>query len=385
MGFMDDIDDLRSNLGLNEASPNDVEVAATMMPKRMTGIKHMLRPACRFLPMPMSLGWQENPIDDDYPQRLLIQGLQLTDINSGATRTVTAPWMHALYTMTYEEQPCGVVEVKLQEAQFTQSFFWQHLAALCVLAIQAILGFWAFGHHEFREGAFVLLGVSLQIMEGYFAWKFPVYRDPRSVAKARKFVLHKGMTTSHFLVISHQPIHKHSKTDKPYLSLEDAAVPLPILRKGYKRILEATFRTFLQVANLGLKLGCVLSQANGLLIPLTLLIGTVATEIIVMIHTPLPKYSSMETLETAERQPSLLDRVTAVCQRTGCISVGFLESVLPDREGTHTDFKWLNKVLQSETVLAAGVHPNHQTATEVFTTALKRRTQKVSGSTHVGE
>ncbi|KAF9450784.1 hypothetical protein P691DRAFT_788467 [Macrolepiota fuliginosa MF-IS2] len=155
MSIIDNLDDISARL--DQTSPNYVEVAATVMPKRMTGIKHMLRPACRFLPVPMSLGWQENPIDDDYPQRLLIQGLQFTDINSGATRTVTAPWMHALYATTYEEQPSSVTEVKLEDVRFTTFFTWQHLAALCVLSIQGILGLWAFGHNQFREGTFILL------------------------------------------------------------------------------------------------------------------------------------------------------------------------------------------------------------------------------------
>jgi len=360
----------------DKSSPDYVEVAATILPKRMIGLKHMLRPACRFLPMPMSLGWQENPIDDDYPQRLLVQGLQLTDISSGATRTVIAPWMHALYTMTSEEHPTGVMEVRLKEPRFASTFTWQHFAVLCVLSIQVILGILAISKFQIREGTFILLGILLQLAEGYYAWKFPVYKNPRSVAQARNYVLHKGMTTTHFLLISHSPSQNHRPkvSDKPYLSLEDAAVPMRILRKGYIRVFETVFRTSLQFGNAALKLGVVLSKANGFFVPLTLLFGTIASEIILMIHTPLPRTSFMEPLETAERRTSILDMVTAICQKTGRLSVGFAEVALPDPDGTHVDYKWLERVLSSENTLTAGVHPTHQVRNNVFAEALRRRT-----------
>ncbi|KAF5348849.1 hypothetical protein D9756_009806 [Leucocoprinus leucothites] len=375
MGITKDLDEMRNKIDPTQSPLNYVEVAATMMPKRMVGLKHMFRPACRFLPMPMSLGWQENPVDDDYPQRLLVNDLRLTDIDSGATRTVIAPWMHALYTMTHEELPNGVMEVKLEEAQFTSTFTWQHLAVICVIFTQAVLGFWAIAHHQPREGALILLGIFLQFMEGYYAWKFPTYRPPRSVARARNYVLHKGMTTTHFLLISHHPNQSRPANDNPYLSLEDAAVPMRVLRKGYRRIFETTFRVSLQIGNMALRLGGVLSPANGLLVSLTFLFGTIASEIITMIRTPLPQVSFMEPLETAERRMSILDMVTAICQKTGCISIGFVEAALPDPDGTHVDFQWLSKILESENTLAAGVHPRHQTANDVFRQALQRRTR----------
>ncbi|KXN84022.1 hypothetical protein AN958_00581 [Leucoagaricus sp. SymC.cos] len=360
------------------ASSNYVEVAATVMPKRMVGVKHMLRPACRYFPVPMSLGWQEDPVDDDYPQKLLVKGLQLTDIESGATRTVNAPWMHALYTTMYEKHPSGVMEVKLKEVQFSKTFSWQHRALLCVLATQGILGFSAIGRRQFRGGTLVLLRILLQILEGYFAWKFPTYLEPRSVARGRTYVLHKGMTTTHFLLISYQPSPEKLLSEKPYINLEDAAVPLPIIRRGYKRLFETTFRSSLQLASMGLKLGCVLSHANGLLVPFTLLFGTIASEIVMMTHTPLPKISSIEPLELTRKGSTLLHMVTAICQRTGCVSIPFVESVLPDREGNHVDFQWIKKVLESKITIAAGVHPTHQTANDLFSTTLQRTTHRVS-------
>ena len=368
---------LRKFPELEKSSPDYVEVAATILPKRMMGLKHMLRPACRLLPMPMSLGWQENPIDDDYPQRLLIQGLQLTDISSGATRTVIAPWMHALYAMTSKEHPRGVMEVRLEEPQFASSFTWQHLAVLCILFIQALLGILAISKLHSREGTFILLGISLQLLEGYYAWLFPQYKNPRSVAQARDFVLHKGMTTTHFLLIRHSPSQNHHSNIKKnsYINLEDAAVPIQNLRKGYRRFLETAFRMSLQSGNVALKLSVILSKANGFFVPLTLLFGTIASEIIMMIRTPLPGMSFMEPLETAKRSTYILDMVTAICQRTGRLSVGFTEVVLPDPDGTHVDYGWLKDVLKSENTLAAGLHPTHQARNNVFLEALKRRTR----------
>ncbi|KXN80750.1 hypothetical protein AN958_08054 [Leucoagaricus sp. SymC.cos] len=91
-----------------------------------------------------------------------------------------------------------------------------------------------------------------------------------------------------------------------------------------------------------------------------------------MIYTPLPKISSVEPLELTRKGSTLLDIVTAICQRTGCVSIPFVESVLPDREGNHVDFQWIKKMLESEITIAAGVHPTHQTANDVFTAALRR-------------
>ncbi|KAF7762211.1 hypothetical protein Agabi119p4_8804 [Agaricus bisporus var. burnettii] len=364
-----------SQSNFKQTSVNYVEVAAMMMPKRMTGIKHMLRPACKYLPMPMSMGWQDNPADDDYPQSLLIRGLQLTDVDSGATRAVIAPWMHALYRMSYENQPSGVTEIKLEDTQFAGSSSWQHKAVLGVLCFQCFLGFLAFARQQRREGTLILLGIFLQMAEGYYAWKYPTHRPPRAVAKARYYVLHKGMTSSHFLLISHRPQQISSNDEKPYTNLEDVAVPLSMLRKGYRRIQEACFRKLLQIANMGLKLGAVISTTNSLIVPFTLFIGTIASEIIISLHTPLPKYSELEPLQTADSsRSSILDMLVAISQKTGCNSVGFVESILPDPAGNHVDYEWIEKVLRSKGALFSGVHPTHQTATTVFATALRRAT-----------
>lgn len=356
-------------------SQNHVEVAAIIIPKGMAGMKHMLRHACNYLPMPLSLGWEDSPVDDDYPQRLLVPGLQLTDIESGATRTVAAPWMHALYNMTLENQQSGVTEIVLEEAHFSKSFTWQHRAVLGVLCFQCILGLRAYARHQRREGIIILLGIVLQILEGYYARKYPTHMPPRPVEKARYYVLHKGMTSTHFLLISHRPSNILPNDEKPFRNLEDAAVPLRIIRKGYRRIQEACLRKLLQFANMGLKVGVVLSFSSSLIVPFTLLIGTIASDIITSFHTPLPRYSEMEPLETADRgRSSMLDMLAAISQKTGCISVGFVESVLPDRVGDHVDYSWIAGILRTKRPLLSGTHPTHQTANTLIATALRRKT-----------
>jgi hypothetical protein len=368
----------RSQYDFKTTPQNHVEVAAMMMPKRMTGIKHMLRPACQYLPMPLSMGLQDNSIDDDYPQRLLVGGLLLTDIDSGATRTVVAPWMHALYSMTHENQPSGVTEIKLEEAHFAMSFTWQHKAVLGVLCFQTILGLLAFTRSQRREGTLILLGILLQILEGYYAWKYPTHRTPRAAAKARYYVLHKGMTSTHFLLISHRPTNISPNVEKPYTDLEDAAVPLSVLCTGYRRIHEACLRKLLQFASMGLKIGAVFFPTDSLIVPFTLLVGTIASEVIISSPAPLPRYSEMEPLETANpRRSSILDMLAAISQKTGCISVGFVESILPDPAGNHVDYDWIEKVLRSKSALFSGIHPTHQTANTVLATALRRTTYAV--------
>jgi hypothetical protein len=48
---------------------------------------------------------------------------------------------------------------------------------------------------------------------------------------------------------------------------------------------------------------------------------------------------------------SILDRVIAACQFTDSISVGFVESILPDLRGQHTDYKWISEAME------AGIFP----------------------------
>jgi hypothetical protein len=86
----------------------------------------------------------------------------------------------------------------------------------------------------------------------------------------------------------------------------------------------------------------------------------------------------MEPLETADpKHSSTLDMLAAISQKTGCISVGFVESILPDPAGNHVDYDWIAKVLRSKGALFSGIHPTHQTATTVFATALQRTTNSV--------
>jgi hypothetical protein len=207
-----------------------VQLAAVMVPRRKTGLKQMLRPACPYIPMPLSLGWYSNPLESDYPQEDLVPDLSLTDIGSGATRRVVAPWMHALYKHTWDAQPSGVSLMHLKEAQFTIVPGWQHFAIWGVLLLQFSLGLYAFGRRQRKQGAILLIGLVLHILEGVYTWAFPRDLPPRRVEQGRFCALHTGITTRHLLVLSHDPGTGDGRYKRVvecrHINLEDAAVPL---------------------------------------------------------------------------------------------------------------------------------------------------------------
>lgn len=68
-----------------------LEFAILAIPQRKMSIREMLRRAFGFLPMPLSLGWQPNPLDPDYPPEGLVKGLVISDIQPDATRAGWAP------------------------------------------------------------------------------------------------------------------------------------------------------------------------------------------------------------------------------------------------------------------------------------------------------
>ncbi|KAF9450817.1 hypothetical protein P691DRAFT_757875 [Macrolepiota fuliginosa MF-IS2] len=297
----------------------------------------------------MSLG-RQNLMDDDYPRHHLVPELQLTDPDTDTTRAVTAPWLHALYTMTHREQPTGVTEVILEEAQFSNSFTWQHFTILCVFFTQCILGFWAARGdrgwlYGFPEASLILFSILLRAVEGYISWISPVHKDPRPVARSRKYVVHIGSTTGHFLIISHRPRYHPRTLTRPYVNLEDAAAPRPILRKGI-------VRTALRFADVASRLGYILSAPSGPLILAALIIGSVTSKVI-MIHTPLPLISLMRSLETPGENPSRLDLVTVVCRHIGHVSDGFVEVVRPDIHGIYVDDQRVREELHADSILVS--------------------------------
>ncbi|TFK31681.1 hypothetical protein BDQ12DRAFT_693708 [Crucibulum laeve] len=360
-----------------------LELASTTIPRRKTGIKQMLRPGCPYIPLPLSLGWEANPLDLDYPSEELVIGLMLSDIESGATRPVVSPWMHALYKHTLNSNPSGATKIRLKEANFTSIPGKHHGIILCVVAAQFVVMLYALGTQQLRESALLVAGLSLQVLEGIYDWACPKYEPPRRVQRQRFYALHKGMTTKHVLLVYHTPLpwqrgRRYASRMLRNINLEDAAVPQERVPNERRASLEMLCGRAIRLGNWGFRAACIFSASNSFLIPLTLLIGSVAIEAIAALmmmksSTVLPRHSEPTILETTEKEPSLLDMVLAVCQATGYVSIGFVESILPDRDGTHLDYKWISDVMRRG-VLNAGPHPDHQRTNTVFSSALRRRT-----------
>lgn len=375
---MVDVSNLPTTLFTRESIPDFVELGAMVVPRRMIGIKHMLRPACRFIPLPLVMGWQDSLLDDDYPKSNLVSGLRLTDVASGATRAVAAPWMHALYTAVEDSRPKSrVVEVELTEPwpQFTQTFTWQHAALLSTFLIQGVLGVWALSRNNIREGSLVIAGLFLQVLAGLYEWKFPSFERPRSSPKPRACVLHRGALTTQLIVLSHKhdPQQLAVPRQQSYINLEDAAAPRRVLTEGRLLTLQISLRVLLQLANVSLKAVSLYSHSNGFLIPLIFLIGSIASEIIMAFHIPLPKRVTKEPYADKVNR-DLLDGVAAICQRTRCASIGFVEAILPDPSGEHVDYNWIRTgVLGKEDNEEVQPHPNHPSAQEIKRNVEKRR------------
>ncbi|KAK0480379.1 hypothetical protein IW261DRAFT_1419573 [Armillaria novae-zelandiae] len=126
-----------------------------------------------------------------------------------------------------------------------------------------------------------------------------------------------GVLTRCWEVIAHEPA-ANNNTRVEYINLEDSAVPLP---RNSTTSLESSCKA----------------------------------------RTP---------LETGR---SILDKITAACQATDCVSVGLVEAMLPDPAGEHRDYKWISKVVKHG-ASNAGLHPTHPEAQSILETSLKRRT-----------
>ncbi|KAJ6475920.1 hypothetical protein C8R47DRAFT_1141764 [Mycena vitilis] len=203
---------------------NYVELAALVVPQRKLGVKEKLRAALPFLPMPLSLGWDA---DDEAHRDSAVPGLLFSDIKSGATRHVTAPWMHALYKQIQLTQEPGTLLLHLHEAGYTARFHWPHALIFGTFLLQISVIHFAMSHGQRREGLLLLAGLLIRIGDGVYTWAFPKYRPPRTEdrsAEPRYSALHTGMTTNHILVLTH-------RFDSGYLGecvvLEDSAAPLP--------------------------------------------------------------------------------------------------------------------------------------------------------------
>ncbi|KAJ7793287.1 hypothetical protein B0H13DRAFT_1935500 [Mycena leptocephala] len=109
------------------------------------------------------------------------------------------------------------------------------------------------------------------------------------------------------------------------------------------------------------------TTSNNFLIPSVLLAGTAASELVAAWGKCLPARHSV-VLDT---ENPMLDRVVAACQFANSVSIGFVENILPDSDGSHEDYQWISTVLGPGPDLEE--HPHHQQATTVLQSTLKRR------------
>ncbi|KAF8193864.1 hypothetical protein K438DRAFT_826599 [Mycena galopus ATCC 62051] len=362
-------DSANSPIPLGNSVANYVELAALVVPQRKLGVKDRLRPACTFLPMPLSLGWDADPKDDEAPPDSMVPGLLLSDMESGATRLVTARWMHALYKHTVETQKAGTLVMHLREAGYTAQFCWAHTVILVTFLLQFLAILVAIMHGQRREGWIMLTGGLIRIGEGIFAWAVPKYQAPRTRDSLRYCVLHTGMTTNYILVITHRFGYRGK-----CVNLEDAAAPLEWKASGWQRTIEDAIRAALKVAVWLQKGASIVTVVNGYTIPAVLLLGTCALELVSASADALPA-NAVTVLATGS---SLLDRLTAACQFTQSVSVGFVESVLPDPRGLHVDYEWISHAMRPDTTIDR--HPTHPMADEVRKSTLRRRRFQVPAS-----
>ncbi|KIJ45923.1 hypothetical protein M422DRAFT_46496 [Sphaerobolus stellatus SS14] len=358
---------------------NYVELLSTCLPNRDTGMKHILRSTYPNLPMPLVLGLDFLNSENDYPEDLKIPNLLLTDIKSGATRAVVAPWMHALYQESKDRNGYCVSLVQLKEAQFGAAGGWPHLAAVCILLTQFFFGLYALVIRRVRDGCLLISGVILNLFDGLSSAKYPKYLPPRRVENARFYALHTGMATVHLLVLAHDPGTEDGPyrmvSSKRHINLEDAAVPWKRKASGGSRVREHILRRTLWLAQWGYRLAFALAPSDGFLIPTLLLLGTMGMEVIKSSTKALPKKSSYN-IPTPEHRPSIINLLTVACKATGEISVGFIESILPDPTGKHEVYNWISGVMR-EGALTTGLPPAHESAGVVWSTAARLQTVKV--------
>ncbi|KAF8193868.1 hypothetical protein K438DRAFT_1828190 [Mycena galopus ATCC 62051] len=351
-----------SNIITASSVASYVELAALVIPQRKLGLKDKLRRACAFLPMPLSLGWDADPEEEEAPPDSTVPGLLLSDMGSGATRFVTARWMHSLYKNTVETQKPGTFVVHLREAGYTTKIGWAHAVILVTFLLQFSIILVAMMYGQHREGWLLLAGGLIRIGEGIFAWAYPKYRDPRTRNSPRYCALHTGMTTNHVVVLTHR-FSYHGKC----VNLEDAAAPIEKKASGWKRKIKDGFHATLRVAVWLQKGASLLTSPNGYTIPVVLLLGTCVLELVSVFADALPAMA-VTVLAT---DGSVLDRLTAACQFTQSISVGFVENLLPDPRGDHVDYKWISAAMLPDTVFDP--HPDHPAADDVRTSTLLRR------------
>lgn len=124
-------------------------------------------------------------------------------------------------------------------------------------------------------------------------------------------------------------------------------VPTPVLRKRHRRILHMSFRSCFRLrtwVSTSFPTDC-------LIVPLALLIGTIASLTIIVIHTPFPKYSEMEPRETADPEhSSVMDIFAAMSQKIKRFcGIHRIQHSRP--RGDYVGHHWITQVPRSKGVL----------------------------------
>ncbi|KIM71512.1 hypothetical protein PILCRDRAFT_752847 [Piloderma croceum F 1598] len=164
---------------MNSATLADhVELAATIVPQRASDLKWRLRVVNCFIPMPLSLGWWTVSGRVVASPDTIVSGLCITDMASGATREVTAGWMHCLYQHTLDSLPLrrpnqdsvpqgavqnllprGTTLLCLKEVGFHAKFGWPHLIIIGTVLLQFILALQLILSNQQRPGWLMLAGI----------------------------------------------------------------------------------------------------------------------------------------------------------------------------------------------------------------------------------
>jgi hypothetical protein len=263
----------------------------------------------------------------------------------------------------------------LKEVGFHAEFGWPHLVITGTVVFQTALALYLISFHQQREGWLILAGILIRILRCAYDWKYPIWHSPRQVKKGRYYAVHTRMTTRHLLVLVHEP----ESQKFPRISIEDAAVPVFRARKGRNAWVEHVCEQTLRLAAWSQQAASVLTPSNGFILSIVLLVGTSVQEIVSFFNDATPNYSHREDLETHE---SLLDMLTAACQAVGSdqVSVGLVESILPDPTGKHTDYTWISSILEGD-VAQLVPHPRHAAKDEVLSYVRRRRNAKVRSFT----
>ncbi|KAJ7753048.1 hypothetical protein DFH07DRAFT_774187 [Mycena maculata] len=217
--------------------------------------------------MPLSLGWDADPEDEESPPESIVSGLLLSDIAAGATRPVTARWMHSLYKHIVDTKGPGTMLVYLREAGYTTRFSWPHTLIIATFFLQLLVLPVAVAHGQQRE-AWLIVGGAV------------IHRTTVHPGNTQRYwALHTGMTTNHILVITHR-FGRQGKC----INLEDAAVPLRRKTEGVIHKLENPIRVVLKLSIWVQKGASLVTSANGYTIPLVLLSGTIVVEFISAVY-----------------------------------------------------------------------------------------------------